>query len=429
MSGITPILDTLLHQVLGRRVDLPLPRDLNEPVKPLQAGRAPQALHSDSRLDPRPLPAAVSAERPVGGTPPAALPPVSTPASTLTHFSVAARDIADVLSRFPAPPSTLRLVQPLFPEGAGSARPEEVATRLQASIENSGLFYESHLAKWYRGQVTPEQLARQPQMQLSGHSPPPAEASPPATRVETPAQPAPPGWRSAPAGGGTDTARPAAGNVVQTEAAAFTRPEGHVPPGDGRTGVSRAAPPTQGPAPAPTGELPAGEGTARERFARDIPGREQAGGELSPVGRAAGDPPAGRSEGTGHGVHEALQGVVRQQLEMLAVPVLRWEGDIWTGLFMAFTLNLPDSGEGQSRPPETATEEEWASTLRLEINGLGGIDVSLRMLREQLDLELAASSAAVTAELKARSDDLESRLARCGFERVSLTVRRTGAER
>ena len=36
MSGITPILDTLLHQVLGKRVDVPVARQTPEPVRPTQ---------------------------------------------------------------------------------------------------------------------------------------------------------------------------------------------------------------------------------------------------------------------------------------------------------------------------------------------------------------------------------------------------------
>ena len=53
MSGITPLLDTLLHQVLGRRVDIPLPKDLNPPVGPALPVEGARPLHSDSRLAPR----------------------------------------------------------------------------------------------------------------------------------------------------------------------------------------------------------------------------------------------------------------------------------------------------------------------------------------------------------------------------------------
>ncbi|MFC6330267.1 hypothetical protein ACFP3N_16810, partial [Alloalcanivorax gelatiniphagus] len=76
MSGITPILDTLLHQVLGKRVDVPVIRDLPSPVRPLQPGQALQAVHSDSRLDPRPTPAGDSARGAPTSERPAAPPPL-----------------------------------------------------------------------------------------------------------------------------------------------------------------------------------------------------------------------------------------------------------------------------------------------------------------------------------------------------------------
>ena len=44
MSGITPILDTLLHQVLGKRVDVPVARQTPEPVRPLSPAEAPPAV-------------------------------------------------------------------------------------------------------------------------------------------------------------------------------------------------------------------------------------------------------------------------------------------------------------------------------------------------------------------------------------------------
>lgn len=53
MSGLTPLIDTLLHQVLGKRVDLPTARPLNPPVTPLLPSEAARAVHSDSRLDAR----------------------------------------------------------------------------------------------------------------------------------------------------------------------------------------------------------------------------------------------------------------------------------------------------------------------------------------------------------------------------------------
>ena len=54
MSGITPLLDTLLHQVLGPKGDISAQKQLNQPVRNVEPGEGPRALQSDSRTDSRP---------------------------------------------------------------------------------------------------------------------------------------------------------------------------------------------------------------------------------------------------------------------------------------------------------------------------------------------------------------------------------------
>src|SRR5690606_17659931 len=137
----------------GRRVEVPPNQVLNEPVRPLHPGEALPALRSDSRLDPRAPPLADVMPRSAPPLPaPAAPAPPAEGMSARTHFSAAAKAIAEVLSRFPAPPSAIRPAAPLLdtapaPEVAVTA----LTQRLRASIEHSGLFYQAHLARWHRG--------------------------------------------------------------------------------------------------------------------------------------------------------------------------------------------------------------------------------------------------------------------------------------
>ncbi|MFP4602056.1 MAG: hypothetical protein ACLFNA_03925, partial [Halochromatium sp.] len=171
MSGINFIIDTLMHQVLGKRVDTQLPRDLNPPVKPTAPADAPTAVRSDSRLDARSNAAIgqmgralreapnTQIRQPGGGGEGRGTP------SAQVNFTPTARSIADLLLRFPATTtiSTVRVSQPLFPSNAQPA-PAQVAEQLQTTVRESGLFYESHLARWYRGGFSREQLQREPQM-------------------------------------------------------------------------------------------------------------------------------------------------------------------------------------------------------------------------------------------------------------------------
>src|SRR5690606_24162730 len=139
MSGITPIIDTLLHQVLGKRVDIPVPRDLNQPVGPAVHPEGLRQVRGDARLDSR-QPAAL--ELPAVSR--HASPPDSRDlapraeagaASVHTRLSPVARIIAGLLARFPSPPSVIQTAAPLLP-GGDAAPASLLASQLQASISD-----------------------------------------------------------------------------------------------------------------------------------------------------------------------------------------------------------------------------------------------------------------------------------------------------
>ena len=318
MSGITPLLDTVLHEVLGRRVDSQSPRDLNQPIRPLSAEGAFKPLQSDSRLDNRDNPAAL---RDIGRAPqqvPAntaspGQPNSPTPASTQTHLSESAKTIADLLARFSAEPSSLKTEAPLItdrepPTSSG------IASRLEQSIRLSGLFYESHLVRWYKGEQSRQQLAQEPQM--------------------------------------IRTAQPA------KEVAADTSP---------RTISSPTIP-------------------------------------------------------------EGLQSIVRHQLEMLVTPVMRWEGDVWSGLFMALMIQPPDERGEPSRnderepSPDDPESRAWRSSIDVEVADQGRLTASLWMQSDRIAINLSVANPAFHQQLEAGIDTLYSRLAGHGFSDIDIQL-------
>ncbi len=364
MSGITPLLDTLLHQVLGKRVDTPPPRDLNQPVKPTSPVDAPRALHSDSRLDARTHPSPLQETLLPRGTPTEAgagptRQPGPAPASTQTRLSGAGRTIADLLMRFPAPPSIVTTRAPLITSGP-DATAEAVATRLEASVRDSGLFYESHLARWYRGELPRQQLEREPQM-----------------------------WR-------TLRFTPVQGQLVPSSTA------GPVTPSAATPGSPASATP-----PPPAADTQMATQAAREAGVGSAP---------RPAAPAGGDP-----------VHDSLQGIVRHQLEMLVTPTLRWEGDIWSGLFMALMIQLPvgergrDGEPGESDGEGNAEGHGWRSEIDLDVAGLGRLQASVWMQQARLEIDLRAPEDAL-GPLEAGLEHLKSRLAGHGFEEVGVTL-------
>ncbi|PXX92889.1 flagellar hook-length control protein FliK [Halomonas heilongjiangensis] len=398
MSGINLLIDTLLHQVLGKRVDTPPPRELNEPVRPVSPAEAPRALHSDSRLDARarePITPGIARTARQPGAAPVA--PRSTgeapPPSTQTHFTPSARSIADLLIRFPAPPSVVRPPLPLIAPG-DPASPAQLAERLQGSVRDSGLFYESHLTRWFRGELPREQLLREPQM-----------------------------WRAR----SFTPASPAAVREMLAPLQAHAPPSGagRVRGGDALPGAERGTAMTVSSGPVSSGPVAAGGMTLTATADGGVEGRDPglpAAGQPVPAEEADRQVRVAREP-----LHESLQGIVRHQLEMLSMPVLRWEGDVWTGIFMALVLHLPAGQREEEAPDDEAGRQEresrgWRSGMTLQVAGLGEVGVDLWLRGDRLDLDLGAREPGVLRALERGAGRLTARLEACGLVDVRVRV-------
>ncbi|WP_136064777.1 flagellar hook-length control protein FliK [Modicisalibacter radicis] len=380
MSGVvTPILDTLLHQVLGKRSDVPINRDMLEPVRPMTPGSAPQALQSDSRLESGRAGGALLQPAFKEGEPQTAPRQALTPppSSTATHFSPAARTIADILVKFPAPPSVIAPAGPLLTKPDMSHVPL-VASSLQNSIESSGLFYESHLARWFRGELPSAALMREPQMQAQLQ-------------------------------GGLMT-----GTGRESRADAPALAQSRLVPTTTQRGSEQAPllpPPAASTVAGGPGTLarPAGEADDALRMASNAGLAQDAADNI----RA--------NEST----EDALQRVVRHQLELLVTPTLRWEGDIWSGLFMALTLQLPAGLQERDAQGGQGGDEEdlpWHSRLSLRLANLGELDVQLHLRQRSLTLTIHADQETSLTTLKRSQAAFEERLYQCGFESVRVSV-------
>ncbi|RUO35809.1 flagellar hook-length control protein FliK [Aliidiomarina sanyensis] len=314
MSGITPLLDTLLHQVLGPKGDQTAQKNLNQPVRPVEPGEGPRALQSDSRTDARPQsqPHHVQPQLRVGtrawhGAPP--LPPsgAGPAASAQTQLSGAGRAIADILMHYPRPGSVLRPAAPLM-QSIETPSNTLLAERLTDSIRQSGVFYERTLVQWFRGEASQQQLQQQPQAQI-------------------------------------------AQQLEQQNPHALRQPGIPVP--------------------------------------------------------------------------EAMQSIVRHQLEMLSTPALRWEGEIWSGLFMALLLQ-PAFFEQGTRDSEAAEaqrqkEKTWRSELELTVHGLGQLGIQLTLRQSSLHLHFSAQEF-VIHQLEGSEKDLRERLGRLGLSDVVVST-------
>ncbi|MCE8022130.1 flagellar hook-length control protein FliK [Halomonas sp. MCCC 1A11036] len=416
MSGITPLLDTLLHQVLGKRVDTAPPRELTEPVRSVDPGEGPRALHSDSRLEGRrpttaPLqgtstPAQRGDGQPLRGDTPLA------PASFQTHFSPTARTIADLLLRFPAPPSVLSAKAPLMNAGETPGA-STLADRLQSSVRDSGLFYESHLARWYRGEMSRQQLENEPQMLRTQRFAPAASTTGGASMQSANAAAAAPNAQSQ-ASVGQLQSGVVPGQVLPGQAASMAN----------TYAVTESLYPA-----AARGERAGGEAPmSTTAQPRDMTPAGMARGEgVESSGREGGEQWARARPAGSEVVYEGLQGVVRHQLEMLVTPVLRWEGDVWSGIFMALMIQMPagfrreERGEGQEG--EESQQGAWHSELQLSVPSLGDIRVAMWLQDQQMRLQLLARDEDALRVLEGGLPQLEQRLRNAGLSTVLIDAR------
>lgn len=312
MSGITFLLDTLLHQVLGKRVDTAAPERQPAPVKPLTPADAVQQLRSDSRLDPRRGATAFAGNENISDKP-ATMTGVAGPQNFSNpkfqeagaHLSTVARTLSDLLRETSDVAPVIRPARPLARSDHTGAT--ELATALKSSVENSGLFYESHLLRWYRGERERPLLNAEPQM---------------------------------------------------------------------HTGQ---------------GGLPSSCVAAKE---------------------------------------ESLHLLLRQQLELLATPQLRWEGEVWPGLYLELNINLREAGEqgagvardGSAKEAADTTENFWEADLKLVLPAVGELSMHLEMSDDSLKIVAQPETLAAADLVANKMLDLRQQLDMLGFTKLQLDV-------
>lgn len=378
--------------------------------------------------------------------------------STRESLSFAARTILSLLGQGDSGP--LRSAGPLLPVpptrlSNGASQTQQALVHL---VHDSGLFYESHLAQWIAGRRGLASMAREPQAGIGRDAYPDTRGAPPggaapyggppgaATRPSA-AGPMP-GMPPAPTGAmpdpgavidvvTTSTAAPAttmaALIAADAEAAAQADSRGSGENADGpsppqRDATARNAEPPRGP---------------------DMPRMQQAGAQLyqaaaneaarsatsqSMLNAAAELDASARPEAAmGRGdaapaIHPNTEGIVRQQLELLATHQFRWAGEAWPGTPMQWevTDQLPE-WERQAGGEATGDEARtWSSRLLLELPQLGPVEARLTLTPSGLETRLTVQEDRAALMLGNAQDRLRTSLDARGIDLLHFSVQRDG---
>lgn len=313
MSGVTPLVDTLLATRLAQRLDLvPLKGqfDIAGPGVVTQVEQVANDVRLSSRAAQQQQLSAVSA----GGADKGA----SAPAVKLGE-SVTLSAVARALTAILDPPTELTAkilgTQALWPQ---PQKPDgrQLAATLADTVAHSGLFYESHLRQFAAGERTLAQLAQEPQAHL---------------------------------------------------------------------------------------------------------GKAAAASDSAPalVLAAASDAPASRD--TVAAIHPQAVPLVRQQLDLLALPLFRWSGEAWPGTPLEWEIQ-EEPKEPQGGADETAPQPTWTSRLALSLPTLGALEARLSLAGSALQLRLAAREPATVGLLSQAGSGLPPRLGALGLQLTGLQI-------
>jgi len=167
VSGLSPLVDTLLATRLAQRVDL-VPLKSEVQIAGPEAVAQVEEVNNDIRLPSR---AAVeqqigvgllkSDQRGHGG--------MAGQTEQAVTLSPAARAVSAILESQSGGAARVIGSEPLLALSQPPPSPAEIAATLARTVSQSGLFYESHLAQFAAGARSLDELAREPQARLEGN--------------------------------------------------------------------------------------------------------------------------------------------------------------------------------------------------------------------------------------------------------------------
>ncbi len=118
-----------------------------------------------------------------------------------------------------------------------------------------------------------------------------------------------------------------------------------------------------------------------------------------------------------------LAPVVRQQLDALNTHAFCWQGQVWPGQDMEWTINPREREAGRTDDTEQAA---WTTSLRLTLPRLGTVSASLQLAASGVSVLMRTGNSPSAAELRAAHPLLAASLSAAGIRLVTLGVERGG---
>ena len=271
---------------------------------------------------------------------------------------------------------------------------------LARAIQRSGLFYESHQARWVDGEYPLALLREEPQNALSGQ------------RQAIDQQPAsaqnPAGTLRAEAGLADELA--ALGQMPEEQAADDSAA---LPSRGGQRSEADVRPQEKSPLPAAAVAMrPSADSLAAERS-----GDATADDTIRATGNGAShaadadDAPQAR-------IARELLPVVRQQLEAIETRQIVWQGELWPGQPIRWQI-----ADHETDPQHPEARREWLTRFVLHLPALGEIGADLAVGARGVRILVTAKDGAAAEALRAAAPELAQALEAAGLRVGTLEVR------
>ena len=121
--------------------------------------------------------------------------------------------------------------------------------------------------------------------------------------------------------------------------------------------------------------------------------------------------------------------IINLQLNALEQQRVVWHGEVWPGQKMEWEINQE---HGQDSPKQGATDDEnaptWHSVARFNFAHLGSVSASIRLIGQQIHVQVKADNDAATAALRGNTGLFANAMAAAGTSLDSLIVKQADGE-
>lgn len=347
----------------------------------------------------------------------------SLPVAAVT-LSAAARAVSAILDGHSGDMPKIRGNEPLWAHRRAPVA-QLLALNLARAVETSGLFYESHLKQYAAGTRTLAQLVLEPQARLDATE----NVSPKAPHDQTAGTRGPVELTNFPAIPDLPEISPAewahappSGDAISTDSTPGATAKGIVGlmrSNEAVTGPAATSQPAQAPERQESVSFATPYSSLSQKEYLAVAGMV----EKQSTDQSAADSliATGETSAPSSGIHPEAIAIVRQQLEMLATPVFRWEGEAWRGTPMDWAIHQ-EYEEPQATSESEAVQRVWTTRLMMTLPALRDVEVHVILTDTKLQVRLAARQNATVDLLGAAGGALQKRFEALGLNLSGLRV-------